>query len=1631
MSSAAGSQGDSYRVLADIGVNNIGQEVIDAVWRGDSLSDVDKESLDQVARQLSINQLNSILSELRYFTKDVQLAPFIKETAPPKEVVKKTAAVAAVVVDKKKQQAKKKKKSRRKVHDSDDEEEMEIVEEQEEEEKEEEVVEEPQQQPEEEEEEEEELDMNSSQTPNDFLTFLEEEKIPVPCVALLMYWLVDNAEGGKEVQCVAASIYLHLIVLIRRAFHPFLFLAVMKFLRAKDGKSARQKSDVPTPFDEPEQEEDDHDDDEPTPSQAASVMNESRWMDRLAALLADLSWALDRFSLASFVESFEHTVETVSEMSRTMSYRKPKAKGAKRAQIVSADELKVVKTAYEVMTKLVSGRHGPMSRVLTPVLRELVACLTLTPPSGALPPTVPKQLLIDRDLTIEFAIRLAANPATHDSLLVLLQHTCIRIAEKADYRAGAVDSIAKIIPNLPDIERFIVFLIKYSKNTKTNFRMFSIEVALELLSNDRVQADSDKVMRLLGVLVQRSSDKASTVRSKALSCLAQLLQDVAISDRITPHVQNVFNLKDDSQDDEEGRPSLVGFLARRADDDKSGVRKSALQVLEVICAAQPTCNRAILNILTRRMADTSPLIRKQVIATLTLLLKRFIDDDSVLVAWRTSIFPLIADRESAVVDRAIDALNEMVFQAVIANESNPAGTSYLWRLLDGVVSGDLTPYLHKACSLMASRKLITPPLIKALQTVLRADAKGDMTSIGGWTLLAEIGHCCASKLDQSLILSTWNSYKERAIDSDDLVSALCTVLTLLESLAPHLAEKAAVDLFRDLLTRVNRYVYHPQHVQLFIAVLIQLTGRLNATKAEADVAMADWTRAILSTCEDHLAAYVYPQQQPDDASQPPRPEDSDATLGQYLFVIGELIQISQTVVPARLKKIVPALIAPTRNRIGAMGEANADKPIPQSVRAHAFITLGKLCLGDERLAKQCIATFAKELEISDSPIIRNNVMIVMCDLCIRYTAVVDAYIPNIARCLRDSSEVVRRQTLILLTRLLQEDYLKWRGAIFFRFVEALVDPSPAVASFANFCLVHVLQQKYCQSATAKDKGASGLNIFFVQFIETIFVLNECRAHPKYNQGAAHATHFSLGRPAANSGDAFSLRGDENRRKRMTIYTVFLQSIGDEHRIQLSTRLCDDILSEVAEGKMELADCANVVYDALAVLASKHIKMTTIGKGAAAGDDEEVSAAEVAMVEAKDKLMGRIVKKNVVESIVPIIIELKHLLERRRSPLVRELMLYLKELHHDYKSEMADIMAADRQLAKEIEFDLRNLNRKIVQSPARMSVGGARVSMSGANSVLPPSTPGKADLTNFVVPQLKTPRGSKDGSVTTNNASTPLTKPCTGGVVGARISITPAKLSFTPRMSMNGVSGTPGKLSFTSSHMTPIRMSLPGITPVKSALRQSIPDTSSSSSSSTTPFKPKSIRFSEPIQESTSDDDDQQSGPINIVLEAPPVPTVRTRGAAKANSAAIKTTDKPMAKIQKHNVKPTIQSTDNSDDDSESGLCGSSEDESEEEEEPESSDNDTPPPKPKRGGSKKAAAVSKKTTTRTINNVNKKLKSTHITSSNSNTTSEAEEPLSPVVEQARKRRKARIVRVLNEYKTFCIPTPSLTPWQAVL
>lgn len=134
-------------------------------------------------------------------------------------------------------------------------------------------------------------------------------------------------------------------------------------------------------------------------------------------------------------------------------------------------------------------------------------------------------------------------------------------------------------------------------------------------------------------------------------------------------------------------------------------------------------------------------------------------------------------------------------------------------------------------------------------------------------------------------------------------------------------------------------------------------------------------------------------------------------------------------------------------------EQSRGNRIPSDVRAFSFITMGKFSLRNKILATKLVNVFLRELnshEASERAIaphagnedgegdaeeevrqpstkhgksrdasavaVRSNALLVLGDMCIRYTHLVDRHVGMMAQCLQDPSVIVRRHSMILLTQ---------------------------------------------------------------------------------------------------------------------------------------------------------------------------------------------------------------------------------------------------------------------------------------------------------------------------------------------------------------------------------------------------------------------------------------------------------------------------------------------------------------------------------------------------------------------------------------------------------------------------------------
>jgi len=94
----------------------------------------------------------------------------------------------------------------------------------------------------------------------------------------------------------------------------------------------------------------------------------------------------------------------------------------------------------------------------------------------------------------------------------------------------------------------------------------------------------------------------------------------------------------------------------------------------------------------------------------------------------------------------------------------------------------------------------------------------------------------------------------------------------------------------------------------------------------------------------------------------------------------------------------------------------------------------------------------------------------------RYTALVEDLLPEMCLCLKDKVRLVRENTLVLITRLIQEDYLKMRSSLLFHLLSALTDEDETIRAMTSSFFI--------DSALSKHK-----HLFQNHLLECLFYFN--------------------------------------------------------------------------------------------------------------------------------------------------------------------------------------------------------------------------------------------------------------------------------------------------------------------------------------------------------------------------------------------------------------------------------------------------------------------------------------------------------------------------------------------------------------
>uniref|UniRef100_A0AAQ5ZBT3 Condensin complex subunit 1 C-terminal domain-containing protein n=1 Tax=Amphiprion ocellaris TaxID=80972 RepID=A0AAQ5ZBT3_AMPOC len=822
---------------------------------------------------------------------------------------------------------------------------------------------------------------------------------------------------------------------------------------------------------------------------------------------------------------------------------------------------------------------------------------------------------------------------------------CIRMVEKNEFRSHGAQAVGMLTSQMAntDYACFIKWLFIFSRNSKMVHRLFSIDVVMVLLEQqERTEECQDPELScflphkflIQNLLFARRMDESPTVQGHALACLAQCLELPSLN------ITRVYTLKAAKEN--------LALLLRRAKNSKTNVRKSALQALLGLLkhgVIPMSCEN--LGTLSERCRDPAVSVKKKALQCVGELLAAKPECRDVQKMWLQGVVPAVVDSENSVQDKALEALDQVLLSQIkpySASSHMSVSQRLTWDLLDLLCNEcqNLSQYFSRAFTIWSKQNKFTSAFVTNLVSHTEADH-----AAGAWLLLSKVV-TSSHRVPYGKILDAWDTM----VSSKDVnVTTCCHILCVIGDIATHLNE--------DTKDRI--------------------VGKCVSNGISGKFTGPNWNCFNLSICPSisHCTNIILNENGTQNLNE--------EMMVKYLHTLGVASLHCPTKVGKRTVLLVESVLTTHSDKVPeGQEELPASLPLsqfkanslPTRVRAHGVITLGKMCLQHEELVHRYLPVFARELEVGTEVAVRNNVVVIMCDMSVRYTNVVDHYIPNISACLRDSDAVIREQTLIMLTNLLQEEFVKWKGSLFFHFMVALVDPDPAIASLCEYCLLHLLLKKTPE-------------MFSQHFIECVFHFNSYNKHNSYNKFPQ----------TEREKVQFSLKGAQHREKRFRIYHFLLEHFTDAQRFNIANKINQTILACFADEELPLdADGAEILSETFSILSLKEMNVQAILTPAGEEPEEENMATmtKAVLQAAQKKVVSQVQKKAFIDNTVPLIISLKNLLEEKRSPVLRDLMAYLQVRPvkmQDYRNEVKEFFSGDEQLAAEVEFALRTSERE--------------------------------------------------------------------------------------------------------------------------------------------------------------------------------------------------------------------------------------------------------------------------------------------------------------------------------------------------
>ena len=258
--------------------------------------------------------------------------------------------------------------------------------------------------------------------------------------------------------------------------------------------------------------------------------------------------------------------------------------------------------------------------------------------------------------------------------------------------------------------------------------------------------------------------------------------------------------------------------------------------------------------------------------------------------------------------------------------------------------------------------------------------------------------------------------------------------------------------------------------------------------------------------------------------------------------------------------------------------------------------------------------------------------------------------------------------MLILTRLITEDFVKMRSLMFFRFVYVLADKNEDISSFCRSCLFDVLLKKHPK-------------LIVQNFIDSLFYFNDQIDPAQIYESEEYKNKFKL----------------KDKKTRRQVFSLLISHMEDVNLYETIVNICSKILQKFIDESLKLDKASGLLSDAFYVMVKIEDQMESAKITELTSDNPN----EQILIETTKKLLERF-HNDLIEKVLPTLNAINRFLRHNNSPLQSELRVLFRRRCEKNPSLINDLKNKEPILAAEIEYDLASNKTPIQEESSEAS-----------------------------------------------------------------------------------------------------------------------------------------------------------------------------------------------------------------------------------------------------------------------------------------------------------------------------------------